>query len=759
MSNKFSPVVASNTTAGDRLLLGGAAARHLSTGDLVMLAHDPSQADPNSLSLMLVSAHTTPSTIATLLFGAGSGYTFHASTASQAFALERDDQDNLYVIGCYQTGGRLAYQAFVKGVGLNWTATSANVCTGTLTGSPNPVSFAAKWCNTGGGTGAAGHIIVAAQTSGAVTGCFILDAGLMLAGQGQHGSVTTNPSFLGASTTTTCLGGNLDLEQDGFGATTGVAISSNGTANPLIASWGVSATGLLTAGGGFVASPTSAALTATTKLRVVRVSPNLFAAVYPSSANAGQLTVVSFFASSGSGSGSTVDTGTAGNFPAPSASLSWDVAAAAPIMETIWIYGWSSATATTMLRLPVTLATGGLVGGAPTVGSVVTDDTTVGTGTNTTIRVVKQPVDFAHTDWQSYDTVTPFSLLGDYSDLPTQPNVPTLISPTNGSAAPLASGGVLDWAFGSEQPGDAQVGYYLRIQAAGGGPLKWWNGTALVGTEAAVTSPTTSATLTTGILSATTTYSWSVDVVGASGLRAGYSLPWSFTVLTPPAAPTLTATYDPVLNQTDLTIQGSVSSAPTGSIEFSDDGGTTWYFVIGCTQLTVYPGPLTVYDGEGSSQSSREYRARNWSGAPTNYSAYVTASVGAVVLSSYWVKDLTGTGISIAVLLTAGTWQRTINETTTIREPLGNEFDVVVGDDVHAPTGQVTLVCQNQDDQSALFALLSTQNALFVQHPVSASFWMRRLTNVESEVPVDGNAYVTHFENALTWTTVGRPSA
>src|ERR1700722_17834905 len=157
MGNKFSPVVASNSTAGDRLLYGGQAAIHLSTGDLVMLVTDPSQSDPNKVSLYVVASHTTPSIIATL--NAITVTPTSTNTANfrldhalpQCLALCRDASDNLYVIGAYGNNGGtfVGVQAYLKQGGLVWQQQPVCVCTTSLTTAIPPVGYSAVWCNSG----------------------------------------------------------------------------------------------------------------------------------------------------------------------------------------------------------------------------------------------------------------------------------------------------------------------------------------------------------------------------------------------------------------------------------------------------------------------------------------------------------------------------------------------------------------------------------------------------------------------------------
>src|SRR5206468_7437818 len=100
----------------------------------------------------------------------------------------------------------------------------------------------------------------------------------------------------------------------------------------------------------------------------------------------------------------TADSGTPTNFPTPGATGSWDCASG-QAGNRVWLYGWSTANANTMLRLGATVSN--ITSPFVTMdGAVTTDDTAVGSGTNTDIRVVKEPTAPLFTDWQTYQSTT-----------------------------------------------------------------------------------------------------------------------------------------------------------------------------------------------------------------------------------------------------------------------------------------------------------------------------------------------------------------
>jgi hypothetical protein len=85
--------------------------------------------------------------------------------------------------------------------------------------------------------------------------------------------------------------------------------------------------------------------------------------------------------------------------------------------------------------------------------------------------------------------------------------------------------------------------------------------------------------------------------------------------LTPPAQPTLTASYEPENNRTQLVVAGQHDTVafPVAYyvIEFSDDGGASWSTVRDAGNLPGNSAETQVaYDYEGLSQRERLYRAR-----------------------------------------------------------------------------------------------------------------------------------------------------
>jgi hypothetical protein len=415
-----------------------------------------------------------------------------------------------------------------------------------------------------------------------------------------------------------------------------------------------------------------------------------------------------------------------------------------------------------MLRVPVTFPAG-----VPTLGAVVSDDTGIGS-TSTTIRCVKEPVDWFHADWQSYDTATPYSLEGDYSILPVQPYVPVLVSPLNNTAAPLASGGTFDWNnLTSPEAGDAQVTYYLRFLTSAG--YQWWNGSALTtaqsgatgGNEVAVTSATTSATLGASILS-TGAWSWSVQVTGASGVVSGYSTSWIVNVAAQPTVPSLSATYDSTNNRVTLGIGGGLNG-DLAWVEYTDDS-VNWYNVRGCTAVLLVGGVATVYDWDppALTPETRTYRALRWipSNTPAlNYSAwssYATATWSIPV--AFWMRDPLAMTVGINPNVQTGTLTTSFGENLTEHNPLGNPATVIVADVVGLEDGACTFMTYNTTDQANLLALVQSQRTLLFQ-TTDGRAWFTRW-NIPRPVSTPYLVAVGSYrELALSWRGQPRPAS
>src|SRR4029077_15767525 len=301
---------ATDATAGDRLLNVGGCAKHISDGSLVFLEYDPGATAPNQVTLMLAANHTsTPVVIAYI-----SSDNFSVSGVPQALNLIVDGSDNLYVLG-QDTGlvDHFGVQAFLKQSGHVWNQGSYVRKGPSALGGFDLNGFAAVWCNTGGTSGAGLIVSIFDDTVGN-DWFLVIDAGLAQQGIADDlvASLTKNPSFLGGAGIST--GSNLDLSTDGLGASTGLAISATTATTLTVGAWGVTSKGTRPTGGGLIDNETCGTLSASTKLRIVRQSANLWVAFYRSTGTPAQLTARTY--SSSAKLGVVLALGTPGNFPA-----------------------------------------------------------------------------------------------------------------------------------------------------------------------------------------------------------------------------------------------------------------------------------------------------------------------------------------------------------------------------------------------------------------------------------------------------------
>lgn len=768
MSQKWT--LASNTTAGDRLTGIQNASLHLSTGDLVQLVYDPSQADPNKYSLQLVpgTAHTTPQTIATLNAGpiAAGGPTF---ATGQQLTICRDASDNLYVIGIVANSslpnylaGNLSFQAFTKGAGLTWSAqTAVNTLNipqggGTLSQYQNATGSGlnAVWVNTGGGTNGAGHLMVMGNSGNGFTGwLYTFDAGQMLLGSYTTNVGSGNVSGPGSNPPPTFYPNCQDVVASSFGATTGLLIGQVGSAanNAVVTAWSVNSSGVITTTV-ITASVPTGTLSASTKFSVILLQSNRYAVVFPSSSNAGQMTVINY---SGTAklSVSGVDTGTTSNFPAPSATLSWDCSVGPD--GTLYVFGWSSATATTMLRLPFTFP-----GDVITKGSVVTDDTAIGSGgTNSTIRLVNQPIDSTHVDYQTTNTNgSTVGLLGDFSTLPGPTNAPVLLTPVNNDVENLNAGYMFTWQFSSPAFGDAQTAYAFKRQASGG-TVQWWTGAAWTTAETFISSVTSSVTFAAANWTAATTYTWAVATKGSAAIAGPYAGWWTiYSGNAAPSTPTISASYDTSNNRVTLTITGT--GTDVAEVQVSRDGGVTWADLRNYSALALAAGAGTAYDYEAVPGSVATYRVRQYNTSQAPYdtaSAWSTSATATPALTpNFWLRNPADGSIGMAVKVKEGTFQTQLTENLTVHYPLGSSYPVVLADTLKGEDGQATMFTQGTTEETNLKALMSQQNTLLLQSPDNRQWYIRFSVSRARNIP-QGTGPNPYKEWAVSWVQVATP--
>lgn len=385
------------TGSTDRLLNleGGQSAIHLSDGTLVSLHRITTGG-----SWLLVhhgADHASPTLIASVSnsdFVTGSG-----------LALCRDDLDNLYLIGSNSTD--LRGKAYTKGVGYSWTAQTALI----INSNSGDVRQDATWCDTGGGTSSAGHIISVTDGGGIGANVFVdvTDAGALLAGSGTAGvNHYTNPVFVANGNT--LVSASYSLSADGFGATSGICFTvGTGGTEAWVGKWGVNSSGALSTNT-FISSP---AFNGTPrKCRAIRYASDRWALVAADNTSTSQLSIARFSSTAQLTAATAVGTPT--SWPNNATTLGWDAYLDPSSANKVWLLALGTLSGTTV---PVWRLSVDVTSGVSVASTATAEDNLIGVDTKQdSLRVVKEPVGYT-VNWDSFQKLTGsnYGLLNDWT--------------------------------------------------------------------------------------------------------------------------------------------------------------------------------------------------------------------------------------------------------------------------------------------------------------------------------------------------------
>lgn len=538
---------------------------HLSDGTVVWLENNGA-ASPTSASLCWSSDHATVNTLATLTVGSSPGYVLSSATVveSTVLGLTVDSSDNIYVVGTDNATGHIRAQCWTKGSGHTWTAQTA-VVSSSAGGIGNVASnsSAVVWCNTGGGTGSAGHILVASGTNGYQ----IMDAGVLTAGSGTlfvNGS--TSPTTF-ANNAASCLWIQLSRNDSaGFGTPSGICLTTQGT-SIVVGAWSVTS-------GGALGTNTSIATTLTGRTNDAASALNYASGAWaicftPATS---QLAVATY--SMTARLLAPVATSAVAGFPYANIgnARSWAFLLDPGIANQGWVIIGNTPAAGSQQIVRLSVALTGTVTWAT---SITADDVLTNVTANEfSLRSVIQPR-VTTVDWQAFveTAATPtFALDGDSTVFDTPPTI-------TGIAATQAIFPLVSWTYNNASGYACQkfrVKIFTTTQAGIGGfdpdasPNTWDSGD--------VFSTATSITSATAIFAGTyDIYVKAADVVG------GFYGPWNFLPFTQlttelPATPVIvTATNDDTNAAIRLFIQGrdNMLTANQSNLELGTTAGWT----------------------------------------------------------------------------------------------------------------------------------------------------------------------------------------
>ena len=531
----------------------------------------------------------TPVWIATTLTGTAlvcstdrASVTTIASFASNATVC-CDAADNLYV---FETGTDGTLQAFLKQAGHSWVAqTSVAVTTGRATGNLPRLA----WADTGGGTGGAGHLLLATyvSTSSAWTATLnSFDAGALLGGSGGLAVATSLVANSRASSwgIVTTVGA---LSPDGFGATSGLMavpyMITSGTLETYVygAAWSVNSGGVLT-----VTTPWEIQCTAPPMVAFARVSPGVWALLVGGGQPAAP-TQWEAYRATATTLGPGVLSGTPAGMPMVANSGGQYAHFADPVSPgKVWVLAVPAPTASASAqfqRIACDLTTGTPVwDAAATADDTVTNaPTTAGGEAWEGMATVLQPR-YSLVDWlvailESSSPET-FATDGDYSAFPTAPAPPSLISPANAQYEDVTSNPPFELGYNSVD-GFAQNAQAFRIKVGGAGSYSYFNAStnALQSTIVwnAITTPVGgqwAVTLPAGYLTNGTTFNWS----GASQ-ESSENLQGAFA---PDATLVAQAGPSVVVTNPAGTVTGTTNPAVTWTGSFGAGAAQTDYQVV-----------------------------------------------------------------------------------------------------------------------------------------------------------------------------------
>lgn len=216
------------------------------------------------------------------------------------------------------------------------------------------------------------------------------------------------------------------------------------------------------------------------------------------------------------------------------------------------------------------------------------------------------------------------------------------------------------------------------------------------------------------------------DQIGAWSSAATLTM-----TVTPPNAPTITASADNSQGRVELTITPVASSGyinPYFTVERSEDAGVTWTPVRGLTVVSCSFGiPSLRYDYEAPRGQAVRYRAR--------VSAYTSGvlntsnpsgSASATLTATTWnLKCPQAPNLNMIGVTVINNPSENLNEDVGIFRPDNRRYPVVVSGSLTGWDGDLNIITLNGNEWEQVKALLEAKAVLYLESPFGWSKYIR----------------------------------
>jgi hypothetical protein len=260
--------------------------------------------------------------------------------------------------------------------------------------------------------------------------------------------------------------------------------------------------------------------------------------------------------------------------------------------------------------------------------------------------------------------------------------------------------------------------------------------------------------------------------VASGGNGAQNYTAWSSAVtitpsLTVPTVPTIgSVTYSTSTEKVTIPLSGGAAysgATQTWQLQRSDDGGTTYYDVRGCSSFNstasgVSPSTITVYDYEAKRNATVRYRVRAKTSLVT--SAWSTASTVSVAATTQWAMaafdsdssamagTLTKTYLGVPV---QNEMEVAIAESVGVFRPLGLSTSVVIHGALTGQDGKYSLIVSSTSARDSLLSVVNSQSTIMVSNPLNEIKYIRV---VSRQFRLSGSTTVPRYEFEIDYIEV-----